>query len=350
MTPRVVIHAGMHKTATKSLQNLLDAQRPLLRAHGVCYPFTRFHHGSLLRAKHPDWDPSLCRDALDEAAESASETLVVSGETVSTLSEQQLHRLVGAFRGSDVTFVICMRPWADFLPSRWAQNCLRRDSQTFDAYLAALRATDGHPDLRFDLILDRMLATGAAVRAVSYSNALTAPGGVIAAVLGAMDLPTPLVDALLQSDPAWRHRRMTWQNVELCRLLNGSRAHRAGLPQDELFRSLGECRPCLKFFDTDQQLDRLAPPLRETLAEAIAGYRTECMVDSAIVPRAVRHRLQDAHGGLFVNRVDGRAFADESTVRVTCTSVAWAEFSEAHRPIIDAALAQPAGSKRVGSA
>src|SRR5205085_1975236 len=109
----VVIHAGMHKTATKSLQMLLAAQRALLRAHGVCYPFTRFDHGSLFRAKHPDWDPSLCRDALDEAAESASETLVVSGEIVSTLSEQQLHRLVGAFRGADVTFVICMRPWAD---------------------------------------------------------------------------------------------------------------------------------------------------------------------------------------------------------------------------------------------
>ena len=196
----------MHKTATKSLQMLLAAQRALLRAHGVCYPFTHLLHWPLLGAQHPDWDPSSCRDALDEAAESGSETLVVSHETVSTLPQQHLHRLVGAFRGSDVTFVICMRPWADFLPSRWAQNCLRRDSQTFDAYLAALRATDGHPDLRFDLILDRMLATGAAVRAVSYSNALMAPGGVIGAMLGAMDLPTPLVDALLQSDPAWDHR------------------------------------------------------------------------------------------------------------------------------------------------
>ena len=176
MNPRVVIHAGMHKTATKSLQMLLHAQRALLRAPGVCYPGTCFHHWSLLGATDPDWDPSSCRDALDEATESGAETLVVSHETVSTMSEEPLHRLVGAFRGSDVTFVICVRPWADFLPACWAQDCLRRDRQPFHAYLAALCAADGHPALRFDLILDRMLATGAAVRAVSYSNALTAPG------------------------------------------------------------------------------------------------------------------------------------------------------------------------------
>ena len=163
---------------------------------------------------------------------------------------------------------------------------------------------------------------------------------MIGAVLSAMDLPTPLVDALLQCDPAWVNRRIRWQNVELCRVLNGSRAHRAGLPQDELFHARGEFRRCLRFFDTAHQLALLAPPLRETLADAIVGYPTECIVDSAIVPRDVRHRLQDAHGGPFVNRIDGRVFADESTVRVTCTSVAWSEFGEAHRSIIDAALAQ----------
>ena len=68
-------------------------------------------------------------------------------------------------------FVVSFRHWVDYLPSRYAQNCMRRDSQTFDEYLAALQSCEGHPDLRFDLVLDRMLATGASVRAENYFKA-----------------------------------------------------------------------------------------------------------------------------------------------------------------------------------
>ena len=48
---RVIIHAGIHRTGTTSLQRCLAGNRAALAARGFCYPGTEVHHQSLAMAR-----------------------------------------------------------------------------------------------------------------------------------------------------------------------------------------------------------------------------------------------------------------------------------------------------------
>jgi len=65
---QIVIHSGMHKTGTTSLQYLCTKNRKVLMQFGVYYPdFGVPHHGKFLNSRREFWDPDFCKQCIDDA-------------------------------------------------------------------------------------------------------------------------------------------------------------------------------------------------------------------------------------------------------------------------------------------
>lgn len=124
---RVVLHIGFHKTGTTYLQHVLDAQREVLRKHGLISPALGRDPGpALIRMLHEHVGSSLPNDqrtprfsvaetlvALHRArADPAAETLLVSAEQLSTeADERHLSRLLEVLDvgTSDVRVLVYVR-------------------------------------------------------------------------------------------------------------------------------------------------------------------------------------------------------------------------------------------------
>jgi hypothetical protein len=78
---RVVIHAGIHRTGTTSLQRFLSANRAALAARGIGYPGTEVHHQKLawaLKRRQSD-----AQDVLALISTVEADTVILSGEDFS---------------------------------------------------------------------------------------------------------------------------------------------------------------------------------------------------------------------------------------------------------------------------
>ncbi|MEG6509773.1 hypothetical protein V6C03_12430 [Methyloligella sp. 2.7D] len=337
---RVVIHGGMHKTGTTSLQHLALKRRRALASEGVFYPDSSAGANTFLNAKSPKWDAEPCRALLQNCEGRGFDTLFLSNEVVSTFSTAQFQRLLEPFAGVPVIFVFCFRHWADFLPSRWSQNCKRRDSQTFDRYIEAVTALEsGHVDFWFDGILDRVAALDCDVIALSYQNAKTEPLGVMGAVLRTAGLSEDLIERLVSGEQ-WSQKRLDWTVSELSRLLNGVAADRLQLPQDDLCHALGEFRPVKGNFGFAQRLPKVNRRLLQPLTEAVEQYKSERIVKDLPNMDEAERRLQTKHGHRFANLVDGKIFPKAAESKLTLADVEWPAFARERMPAIDPVLDQ----------
>ena len=151
---RIIVHGGMHKTGTKSLQHLLAENRRRLADEGIYYPPSpEVNHAPYVSVKEKAWEPGICLRLLQEAERGRYDTVIMSCESVSTFSAEQFQKLHACFAGHHVKYVFCFRHWSGFFPSRWAQNA-RRDTQTFEAYTRAVTSPGSrHIDYRHDLVL-----------------------------------------------------------------------------------------------------------------------------------------------------------------------------------------------------
>jgi hypothetical protein len=323
----VIIHGGMHKTGTTSFQYTLAANRQALLREGICYPSISEAHHRILNVRRADWQPVSCSSALDEARQMGAGTLILSSEVVSVLSFQQLQRLSACFSEHDLTYLFCFRHWTNFFASRWAQNCTRRDSQTFSSYVNMItHSMHEHPDYRYDLIMDRAVSLGNCnVMAISYDNAITADGSTVPAILRAAGLPKQLIN-LLVSKRVDLNARPDPKVVELCRLFNGIIADREKLPQDDLCRSIGEHRQCCGSFDLVSEVAALEPSLRNKLFAILEKYPLKVIVPPDF--GSVRHCLSLAHGHRFINRLEERIFPDKEFSQLSYRDLEWQQFRE----------------------
>lgn len=309
---RIVIHGGMFKTGTTALQQSLHKQRRKLSSMGVIYPESDTgQHSRLLNVRSPSWAACSLRQLALEADAGGASVLMLSGETVSALSSSQFEQLTQCFDGWPVDYVFCFRHWSTYLPSRWAQNCIRRDSQTFGSYLHhALEPSLAHFDARFDLILTRAAASGAAgVHAVSYEHAMAAHGSTCIDVLKASQLPQQAVDLIGRSRP-WCNGRASPLDVELCRLLNGVAAYHRNLRQDDLFWSYAAHQECGVFFDFLNKLSTLPVELMQGIGLLIRS----CKPRQIALPqfKQLEALLSDTHLHRFSN-VGGDAIFGAAT-------------------------------------
>ncbi len=300
---RIIVHGGMHKTGTKSLQHLLAENRRRLADEGIYYPPSpEVNHAPYVSVKEKAWEPGICLRLLQEAERGRYDTVIMSCESVSTFSAEQFQKLHACFAGHHVKYVFCFRHWSGFFPSRWAQNA-RRDTQTFEAYTRAVTSPGSrHIDYRHDLVLAYAERCGDSdIAAVSHDNAVAEAGSVIPRLLQVLELPQHLISAFI-SQEIKLNRRAEWAGIELCRLFNGILSDRWQLAQDERYWSLAEHRACDSYFDVAPKIAALDPATLNSLSEIVARHsirRAAAVADTEFVAKA----LADTHGRRFTNLI-----------------------------------------------
>ena len=357
---QVIIHGGVHKTATKSLQHLLTKNRDSLARSGIFYPDSGApHHGSILNvrdlnARDPGWQPDRVARTLREAVDAGAQTLFLTNEIVSTLSQEQFIKLRLACGDNAVKFVFCFRHWNEYLPSRWATYSARRDSQKFEEYVALVSDPDlRHVDFYFNLVLDRAASAASAgkceVLATSYQISHKSEDGVVGAILRASGFPGELVDELAPQTEIL-NKRGDWELVEAARLLNGEIAHRRGFRQNDLSRAIADYTSGQGTFDLPAKISALRPYLRDSLLETVKSYEKDRDVSAVDGTAAVHLTLRSDHGHRFVGCPEGDPFPDPSSSTLRFADVRWDEFTARHRRLVDLAVAEIEIAETEGSA
>ena len=131
--PRLVIHAGFHKSGTTALQEAFDAQSEELRAEGVIYPNIgrKAHHrvawaltqrpwgwnkrgGKVTPRKH--WE-----DLAKSVNKSDEETILISSEFFSELQGDAIRTIFTEIKNRKVEVIFTVRPLVKLLGSSYQQ-------------------------------------------------------------------------------------------------------------------------------------------------------------------------------------------------------------------------------------
>ena len=329
-TPLIIIHGGTHKTGTSALQGLLAASRQLLADNGILYPdLGGPQRGFALNARDPEWNAQICRKQAEFARRANFHTVLLSGEVICTYSQAEFETLSRCFSGFDIRYIFSFRHWCDFLPSRWAQDCRRRDSHSFRSYLRKLRErSEPHADADYAAILSRAAASlEGEVVAVSYDNALRCGLQPIGLVLRAAGLPETLIATLL---PQVGHvnARLDWALTELNRLLNGVLADHLKLRQDDLFRARGLSRRVDCFFDLLRKHRQFNASVMEALLSRIRANAVRLPLRSdGIDIRKLNDAFELYSKPLFVNLIGDQIFFGEFESITTCTDLSWEDIA-----------------------
>lgn len=323
---RIVIHGGMHKTGTTSVQNYLRDNREFFLRQGIAYPAPEVSQAFILNPKHKNWSSAGCTQQLHLAKKAGATILLMSAEIVSTLSDEQFRELTECFDGHDITYVFSFRHWREYLPSRWSQYCRRRDSQSFGSYFHAVLDSD-HVDLRYDAVLSRAVNSGRCrVVAVSYDNAMMRDQSIVPMLLRAagvsVRLSKPISPNLYRSNT-----RPPQDEVELTRIVNGVVASSLQLPQDDLFNSFNEHRMCKDCFDFSDLLRTLDNSIKSELVALIAGDRKSLLMPENWQPSAMA-QLNELHGHRFLNKINDKIFPAAPETKIEYSATHWSEIPQ----------------------
>ena len=291
----VVLHTGMHKTGTTSFQNWLRLNALALEKSAV----RAFVTPPQVNAKNREaFDADWLVRQTDAAKRDGVARVLVSSEVISTFNLAQWHELLEPLQGCPVTVVTVFRHWTSFLPSRWAQNCRRRDAQSFPRFLERLLGADIQDGLQFDKVLLKPARLGIQdIRAISYDNA-SASNTLLKTLHDACGL------GILAREPVHSARRnpsLPRPIVEKIRLFNGVRSEVERRNPDDLFDSQSEQLAVDIFFDDaariasylDQApgLDRLLDALIADRARVLTLTPGDFETWSIAMERAVRPYL-----------------------------------------------------------
>ena len=324
---RVVLHIGMHKTGTSAFQRRLEAERETLGRIGVvARPLDR-----AVLPTWPEFDADALVRSLADAAAQGAETVVFSHESLCQQAPPDIARLRELLAPHPVRVVCAFRHWTGFLPSRWRQNCSRRDTQSFSRFLARLADAPARGEVDFAAIPTRWRAGGFEdFVAVSY-DAADAAGDVLGALARACGLPfaEAAADATARVNVSRPH-----QELERLRLFNGARADAEGQARDALFDRDEALRAPIKFFDQGGAVRR-ALAARPDLGEEIDARLDSRRRQVALRPEDFAEAsaaLELAVSGAVANAIDGRLFPHPRPVEETVSDL---EVSDLPRSLRD---------------
>jgi hypothetical protein len=148
----VLLHIGVHKTATTAIQSALTSLRPELAAHGVTLPLSM---GAQLRAARAVVDSPIGfgadRDATDLGTwhdllrklkqgrvDAPRNRQVVSAEDFCMATAEQVDHIVGSMEQAScqVHVVVTLRPLGSLFPSAWQQSLKSGQKSTYEEWLA----------------------------------------------------------------------------------------------------------------------------------------------------------------------------------------------------------------------
>lgn len=142
----VVLHIGLPKTGTTTIQAALDASAPALAGHGVLLPCGG-HRGQRLAAfdligqRVPGHERSAVAGAWDRLVEEVDafdgRRVVVSEEELGRARPGQVRRLVRALDGHDLVVVVGVRDLARTLVSAWQQSVVMGGTTSWCDFVAA---------------------------------------------------------------------------------------------------------------------------------------------------------------------------------------------------------------------
>ncbi len=126
----VLLHIGVHKTGTTSIQAALAAARPQLADQGVVYAGvtgSHYHAAAAVVGRQLGWDKggrlidiSTWDDLVQEVRATPSK-VVISSELLCEATPEVAQRIVSDLRAERVRVLITLRPLESLLPSNWQQ-------------------------------------------------------------------------------------------------------------------------------------------------------------------------------------------------------------------------------------
>jgi hypothetical protein len=258
---KIILHAGTHKTGTTGFQTALRRHAVRLQASGTSILVTpRQAHAGAPAKFEPQW----LRARANAARADGMARLVLSHEVISVLSTDELEVLMSALDGTDFRYVVAFRHWTSFLPSRWRQNCRRRDAQSFRRFMSWFDAC--HPDKNpFDFASIPMRARAAGItdlRLLSWDDDGEGALGLLHPLWRACDLEeaglpaTPNGLSRLLAGRGGANRSGAPEIEDRVRLFNFLRARDAGLAENALFDRLCGIGPEPDFFDQGEVVER----------------------------------------------------------------------------------------------
>lgn len=157
-----LLHIGLPKTGTTSLQRGAALNRETLLAHGVCYPGRAFNHRDQMAALmerplgwrgrgaklHPRrlWDNLM--GEVRSAESGGADLAFVSHEFVCESTDEQARRFVDELDPGRLHVAVTLRGFADLLPSNWQQFVKSGHTGHFEAWLKdALKAKTRRPTI-----------------------------------------------------------------------------------------------------------------------------------------------------------------------------------------------------------
>ncbi|WP_062206327.1 hypothetical protein [Demequina salsinemoris] len=239
-----VLHIGMMKTATTSIQSVASDRRRALRRHGVRYPGVGLNHSDALSpilgtsgVRHnTDRQKVNWERLLKERARHPDERLFLSSELIAGCRVSAIDRLVEEF-GPDLHVVITVRPLAQLLPSAWQQYVKQRNEHGFWVYMKRVleerQSTFGKrvwPKYGMAKVVAPWVARLGAERVTVVMLDKERPDVVFRAFEELLGLP----DGLLEPSPegAMVNRGLSFEEAELVRMVN-QRVKQAGITPKE---------------------------------------------------------------------------------------------------------------------
>jgi hypothetical protein len=303
------LHIGLHKTGTTYLQNLLKANRAILRTQGIYFPGGQGETQQAfavwdLQGRRPrgvdDTRIGGSWDALASAVHACgAATALISEEHLSVSTVKQAKRAVASFPDSDVRVVITARDLARVAVSAWQEEVKNDQTWTWEQFAASIRnpgETARSPARGFWLRQDLPRICGLwelAVPADSITIVTVPPAGAPPTVLLERFASVIGFDpSALTEQPAWSNETVGVAATEVIRRVNERLGHRLNQRQHDkvikriVVRCLGSRREGARFSLPEEELPWVTARAQEMQeAVRVRGYRVVGELDE-LCPRA----------------------------------------------------------------
>jgi hypothetical protein len=282
--PRYLLHIGPHKTGTTYLQRSFDQLRPVLAARGICYPDCwggADGHTSLAEQIQTGND-HVSREEFRRLNQAGWDTVLLSSETLSYFSDDEVRRLHALLEGEPATVVFYCRRWSELIPSSWREMVKHGSLMTMPEFaLSCLGDPTASEVVNFDRVLARYAAVFGAgnLRIASYNGVLEADEDLLVhfcrSFLAWPDVPPTGVGRVNES--------LDMVDSEILRALNAlewTRAREARLRLYHRYMAARDTLPVrwlveqsIQYTVDSIRIDDAAPPLARLHSDIARRYR-----------------------------------------------------------------------------